>query len=207
METIRARPKARIGQPVWDMAQLYPAQGYWDEEDYLALDGNRLIEFTDGVIEVLPMPTTSHQAIVVYLLTALLSFVRPRKLGEVLVAPLPVRMRKGKYREPDIVFMLAKNAHRVREQYWQSADLVMEVVSPDSESRRRDFRRKRGDYRRARIPEYWIVDPAKQEITVLQLKGSRYVTAQKAGRGDRAACVLLKGFEVEVDKVFKTKNQ
>ncbi len=153
------------------------------------------------------MPTTSHQYIVRFLLTSLMSYVLPRKLGEVLMAPLPVRMRKAKYREPDIVFMSAEHADRVKEQYWQSADLVMEVVSPDAESRRRDFRRKRGDYRRARIPEYWIVDPAKHEITVLQLKGRRYMTAQKAERGDRAASVLLKGFEVEVDQVFKAKNR
>jgi hypothetical protein len=38
---------------------LEALQGLWTEEQYLALTNqtNRLIEFTDGVIEVLPMPT------------------------------------------------------------------------------------------------------------------------------------------------------
>lgn len=40
-------------------------QGLWSDAQYLRLTGqtNRLLEFTDGVIEVLPLPTRSHQAI------------------------------------------------------------------------------------------------------------------------------------------------
>lgn len=44
---------------------LEPLQGLWSVEQYLALTNqtNRLIEYTDGVIEALPMPTDRHQAI------------------------------------------------------------------------------------------------------------------------------------------------
>lgn len=79
---------------------------------------------------------------------ALRAFVRPRKLGEALVAALPVRTHKGTYREPDVLFMLAENSDRIGEQYWQGADLVMEVVSPGKENRERDFKEKRKDYAR-----------------------------------------------------------
>jgi Uma2 family endonuclease len=197
--------KARVGQPAWEVAQLYPNQGYWSEDEYLSLNGNRLIEFTDGVIEVLPMPTTLHQDIVIYLLTALLGFVEPRKIGKVSMAPLRVRLRKEKFREPDLIFMLAKHSNRVRNEYWEGADLVIEVVSDTPQDRVRDLKEKRRAYLSARIPEYWIVDPVEHEITVLQLKGRRYVTAHKAGRGGRVGSVLLKGFEVAVDEVFKSK--
>ena len=59
---------------------LLPAQGAWGEEQYLWLtdQANRLIEFTDGVIEVLPMPTRKHQAISQILFLAFLSFLQPR---------------------------------------------------------------------------------------------------------------------------------
>ena len=48
---------------------LEPLQGLWTEAQYLALTNqtNHLIEFTDGVIEVLPMPTDTHQRILAYL--------------------------------------------------------------------------------------------------------------------------------------------
>ena len=48
---------------------LLPRQGGWSDEDYLWLTNhtNRLIEFTDGLVEVLPMPTEEHQLILVHL--------------------------------------------------------------------------------------------------------------------------------------------
>ena len=57
--------------------QLLPRQGAWSEEQYLWLTdhSNHLIEFTDGYIEVLPMPTRKHQAISRFLLLALLAAV------------------------------------------------------------------------------------------------------------------------------------
>ena len=51
------------------LLDLTPLQGLWTEAQYLALtnQSNHLIEFTDGVIEVLPMPTDTHQRILGYL--------------------------------------------------------------------------------------------------------------------------------------------
>jgi Uma2 family endonuclease len=193
------------GEPAWEVACLFPRQGSWSEDDYLALDTNWLVEFSDGFIEVLPMPTTSHQIIVLALGRLLLAFVEPRKLGTVLVAPLRVRVRRGKYREPDVVFMLAEHADRIHEEYWRGADLVMEVVSPDDESRRRDLITKRGEYARARIREYWIIDPQKEQIKVLRLSGQKYVVHGEYGRGDRAQSALLPGFAVDVDAVLAAK--
>ena len=57
---------------------LLPLQGLWTEEQYLRLTDqtNRLIEFTEGYVELLPMPTRKHQAISRVLFLALLSFVQ-----------------------------------------------------------------------------------------------------------------------------------
>ena len=54
---------------VWPAEQveidLHALQGLWSDEQYMRLtEGtNRLIEFTAGVLEVLPMPTNKHQRI------------------------------------------------------------------------------------------------------------------------------------------------
>ena len=47
------------------LAEILPRQGQWSEQEYLVLTAHRtrLIEFTDGFLEVLPMPTDKHQAI------------------------------------------------------------------------------------------------------------------------------------------------
>lgn len=195
-------------EPAWDVAKLFPPQGLWTEEEYLELtqSTNKLVEFTDGFIEVLPMPTETHQLILLYLLDALRAFVSPRRLGTVLMAVLRVRLRSGKFREPDIVFMRAENASRRRDEFWQGADLVMEIVSPDPHSQR-DYDKKREDYAEAGIPEYWIVDPAEERITVLKLSGDNYAVHGQFTPGDTATSALLEGFGVDVDAVFAAGNQ
>jgi Uma2 family endonuclease len=192
-----------VGQPAWDVALLYPLQGGWSEEDYLSLAfaENWLIEYTDGCVEVLPMPTIAHQLIVRFLFDALRAFVEP-SLGVVLFAPLPVWMAKGKYREPDLIFNFSDNHVKRAKDYYEGADLVMEVVSDDERGRGRDYETKRTDYAEAGIPEYWIVDPQQQRITVLALEGRQYVEHGVFTAGGQATSRLLQGFAVEADTVF-----
>jgi Uma2 family endonuclease len=197
-------PTNVAGEPTWDIARLFPNQGMWSEEEYLELKGNQLIEFSHGYLEFLPMPTTTHQLIVVYLYRTLAAFVEPRKLGTPLVAPLRVRIVPGKYREPDIVFMLAAHAARILEEFWEGADLVMEVVSDDN--RRRDLETKRLEYGEAGISEYWIVDPQQSSITVLRLEGDHYAVDGEYRAGDQARSALLAGFVVDVTTVFNQRR-
>ena len=184
----------------WEIAQLFPAQGQWSEEEYLALDTNRLVEFSHGRAEVLPMPTQSHQLLVIALFALLHSFVRTRTLGTVLLAPMRVQLWPGKYREPDILFMRAEHDDRRTERRWFGADLVMEVVNPDDPAR--DLVIKRREYAQAGIPEYWIADPTRKSITVLTLSGQTYVLHGAFDEDAVATSVLLDGFTVNVRAVF-----
>jgi Uma2 family endonuclease len=195
-------PVAGMPEPEWEVARLFPARGAWSEEEYLDLETNHLVEFSDGRLEVLPMPTESHQDIVRFLFQALWAHVQARGLGKVLFAALPVRLWRGKFREPDVLFMRAENAHRRHEKFWAGADLVMEVVSADPKDRKRDLVTKRREYARAGIAEYWIVDPAEQRIQVLTLAGQNYQVHGDFGSGDEATSLLLPGFCVSVDAVF-----
>jgi Uma2 family endonuclease len=190
-----------VAEPVWEIAELFPEQGSWTEEQYMRLPGNRLVEFSDGMVEILPMPSQRHQDIVGLLYTLLLSFVATRRLGKVLIAPFKIRLWPGKNREPDVMFMLAANSHRRFEEYWQGADLVMEVVSPDDPDR--DIVTKKEEYAKAGIPEYWLVNPMSQTITIFVLtQGSSYQEAGVYNKGDVAVSRLLEGFTVDVATVF-----
>jgi Uma2 family endonuclease len=207
MNQMLRKSRPRKAEPTWEIAHLFPAQGYWSEEDYLELDTNWLVEFTDGYVEVLPMPTTSHQLLVAYLYGLLFGFVSKRDLGTVVFAPLRVRLRRGKFRLPDLVFMRKEHARRVGEEFWEGADLAMEVVSEGSEARHRDFQKKRQAYARAGISEYWIVDPLKEIIMVLRLAGTRYVVHGEFPKGTVASSHLLPDFQVDVTEAFKQANR
>ena len=168
------------------VADLSALQGFWTQAQYLKLTnhGNRLIEFTDGWLEVLPMPTQRHQAISRFLFLALVTFVHDRG-GNVFYAPWRLRIRDGKFREPDLLLVRDAGDPRCRDDYWRGADLVVEVVSPAVPDR--DLVDKRADYAEAGVPEYWIVNPSGETMTVLalggrRLPGIRRVPAGRAGR-------------------------
>ncbi|NJM08118.1 Uma2 family endonuclease [Candidatus Gracilibacteria bacterium] len=183
------------------VVSLDPLQGHWTEEQYLLLTDqtNRLLEYTDGYIEVLPMPTDNHQAMLEWLFLALKAFIE-RLGGKVRFAPLRVLVREGKYREPDILLVRDARDPRRQNRFWLGADLVAEIVSEDDPER--DTKVKRADYAYAGIPEYWIVNPFEQTITVLALKDETYTEYGVFRRGEQAASKLLEGFSIRVDGVF-----
>ena len=192
--------KKRSLEPTWEIARLFPMQGQWSVDDYLALDEGRIIELSHGHLEVHEVPTPMHQEIMIYLLFALRRFTEKHGLGKALCAPMPVQLQEGKFSEPDVIFMLAKNDNRRGKKFWIGADLVMEVVSPDN--RGRDLRIKRREYAMAGIPEYWIVDPEEKQIIVLTLDDESYIEHGIFGEGTTATSLLLDGFGVAVDEVF-----
>jgi Uma2 family endonuclease len=203
MATLRRTAERTDNKKEFDreIAALLPDQGEWSEEDYLWLTNhtNRLIEFSNGRIEVLPMPTEKHQAILSYLFLAFHAFVHPIG-GKVFFAALRLRLRTGKFREPDLLLLRSADDPRRGNAYWEGADLVVEVVSPDDPNR--DLVKKRREYAQAGIPEYWIVNPQTETIAVLRLEGAKYREHGLFGRGTTATSALLAGFEVGTDAVF-----
>ncbi len=180
---------------------LAPLQGTWTEEQYLKLTDHtrRLIEFSDGELEVLPMPTRNHQVILALLYELFVRFVRPAG-GIVLFAPLRLRIRERCFREPDLLLLRDAGDPRNQNRYWLGADLVVEVVSPDNPER--DTVEKRNDYAEGRISEYWIVNPDAATITVLTLDGDTYREHGVFGRGTTVTSPLLAGFALAVDAVL-----
>ena len=182
------------------LCDLLPRQGCWSDEEYLWLTDhtNRLIEFTDGHIEELPMPTDTHQAILAFFYTLFCDYIRPR--GVVRFASLRLRIREGKFREPDLLLLRDRSDPRRQDRFWLGADLVVEVVSADCPQR--DLVAKRIDYAEAGIPEYWIADPRNATIRVLALESETYIEHGVFARGDTATSRLLDGLRVDVGAVF-----
>ena len=190
-----------VGQDDRVLAEAEALQGLWTQDQYLAITNacNFLVEFTDGQIEVLPMPTRHHQAILAFLYRAIFDWTRTHG-GEAFFSPLRLRIREGKFREPDLLVLRDANDPRNQNAYWLGADLVIEIVSPDNP--RRDLHTKRGDYAEAGIPEYWIVNPLDDTITVLILSGDAYAEHAVCVRGDQVEGTILPGFSVDATEVL-----
>jgi Uma2 family endonuclease len=203
MKTATRQTSALARRQEWRdvLEEVLPRQGEWSEQAYLLLTDHRnhLIEFTDGFLEVLPMPTDKHQSILQFLFLAFFHVVQPTG-GQVHFAPLRLQIREGKYREPDLILFLSAADPRRQDRFWRGADLVLEVVSEDDPER--DLIDKRSDYAEAHVPEYWIVNPQTETITVLRLHGDAYQEAGVYRRGELARSVLKSNFAVAVSDVF-----
>ncbi len=194
-----ATDEMQIGQPTWRMALLYPPQGSWTEQEYLALDAGRQIEFDRGWVEVLDLPTKEHQRMVRFLFLLMESFVTTRRLGEVFFAPLPVRLWDGKYREPDLIFI--KHGRHDFGKYPDGADMIIEIVSDSPGDRKRDLETKVAEYETAGIQEYWVVDPQQKIVLVHQLVHSKYIV-ESFTLGQTSNSGVLEGFSVDVAELF-----
>jgi Uma2 family endonuclease len=152
-------------------------------------------------LEFLPVPTFSHQDLVIYLFERLNAFIGRRTPREVYVAPFRVRVATGNIREPDVAYIRAWRIQD-RKAAANGADLVMEVVSADPRDHERDYSEKRNEYAATGIPEYWIVDPQLKIITVLVIDGHEYKVHGEFKPGSTATSASLPGFEINVGEAF-----
>lgn len=191
----------RVQHPAVEVAEIFPTQGQWTEDDYFALpDTNRLVELSEGRLIMPPLPTYSHQFALGELFILLHEFVNKHDLGVVCLAPFPVRLWPGKIREPDILYVSKENANRISEKYCGPPDLAVEITSL---STRPTYRRDKSiEYAQAGVQEYWLVDPEKRTIEVFILREGKYKLLGKWGPGEVAKSALLAGLEVAVDKIF-----
>ena len=198
-------PRSQRGEPVWEVAYCYPRQGDWIEADFLEFEtSNFPAELVDGCLELLPMPTRTHQRLLRYLIGLLQSAVTPSSLGEVLFASCPIRLAPGHLREPDL--FVAKLSESDEPPAAADVLWVLEIVSPGQLNRDRDLIEKRRDYAQARIPEYWIVDPVEETVTVLSLDGQSYRTHGEFKPGTVATSPLLPKFQINVTELFESAH-
>ena len=188
------------------VAELFPPQGEWTEADYFSLpETNRYLELSEGRLIMPPHPTRSHQAALEALYVRIRAFVGERNLGEVHVAPLPVRLWPGKIREPDIFFISAEHRDRIGEKVCGVPDLVVEVISPGT--REVDRGEKFAEYAKAGVREYWIVDPEKRTVEVFALRGHVYEPLGIFREGETARSALLQGLEISVKEIFADQGR
>ena len=131
----------------------YEAFLEWADEDTRA-------EWVDGEIIMTSPASFEHQEIVRFLISTLGTFVEVHQLGVVLSAPFQMKLQRSG-REPDVLFVRDEHRDRLKPTYLGGpADLVIEVVSPESVSR--DRGEKFVEYEQAGIEEYWLIDPRRK---------------------------------------------
>jgi Uma2 family endonuclease len=160
-----------------------------------------MAEWVDGEAFIMAPPATIHQRIAAFLLRCLGFYVEARSLGEVLIAPVQMRLPNSG-REPDILFVATANLHRIEGRYLNGpADLAIEVVSPDS--RKRDYVDKFREYAEAGVREYWLVDGVKKQAAFYGLGADGSYHALPVSADNVFHSEVLTGLWLRVDWLWQ----
>ena len=174
--------------------------------EYLALEIEGLWELVDGELYEMPPPNVDHQELIGFLywmLRAYLDETTP-KLGRVWHG-VGVALTDSMMLIPDLAFVRSQRQDILRPNYIDGApDLVVEALSSD---RRRDLTLKRGWYATAGIPEYWILDPVNDTITILELSDGEYAERAVLGRDDVLNTPMMPGFELPLERLFANPDR
>lgn len=143
-------------------------------EDYLNYDDgtDTRYELVDGELIAMPTESDLNDRIASFLFATFLQMGIPYyRLS--MKAQIAVSGTRATARQPDLMVLSEEAAtalngvnQRLITHDMPPPLLVIEVVSPNQENR--DYRHKRTEYAGRHIPEYWIVDPIAQKVTVLE---------------------------------------
>jgi Uma2 family endonuclease len=171
----------------------------WD--DYLALPGEtRNTDLIDGKL-VVNAPSAQHERVIGNLLFAARLWLREAgRLGE-WTTQQPVKVNDRRGYQPDASWFPVEQCGRPDEaaRYDGLPAVVVEVLSPST--RAIDLLRKRADYERLGVTEFWVLDPQSSSALVLRLEGDRFdqVALEAA---DELTSPRLPGFAVAVGSLF-----
>jgi Uma2 family endonuclease len=174
----------------------FEAGDIWDTPE----DGNRY-EVIDGELYVTPPPTLAHQNASSTLHGYLWPYVRQRRLGKLFSAPVGVVLDDENGIQPDLVYVSRERLGILSERAIEGApDLVMEVLSPSTQSRDRGLKMRR--YAAAGVPHYWIVDPRARALEEYRLTASGYELVGTSGPGGTFRPALFPGLEIPIDDLW-----
>ncbi len=156
------------------------AKAFLTYADYAALpDDGKRYEILDGELFVTPSPSPQHQIILENLVNVLGDYVRRRRLGKVLFAPLHVIFADSSIAQPDAIYLDAASMPLISRRGIEGGPpLVVEVLSPSTA--RTDRSVKFALYARYGVGFYWIVDPEARALEAYRLEGAGYILAMRA---------------------------
>jgi Uma2 family endonuclease len=149
--------------------------GPYRAADYWKLPEGEQVELIRGRLIMSPSPSSLHQ-IVVLRLARILERAEEATDGLMLISPMDVILSDDTILQPDLLYVAKERRGIVKNRVEGPPDLVMEILSPDSD--RRDKTEKLDLYAKYGVAEYWIIDPSSQVIEFLLLNQGRYVMMQ-----------------------------
>jgi Uma2 family endonuclease len=188
-----------LGATMMALRRSAPQSMTYDEYCLLPDDGKRY-QVIEGELIASPSPHYRHQRIVWSLGQILFAYAETRRLGEVVGAPIDVILEPNTIVQPDLLFIRRDNLGIIGNVISGAPDLCIEVLTPSTGLH--DRYAKKAVYARCGVLEYWIIDPAREVVSVFEIDGDTYrVRIEATGDGIVTSGVLT-GFQIIAQSVF-----
>ncbi|MFC4617583.1 Uma2 family endonuclease [Camelliibacillus cellulosilyticus] len=171
------------------------------KEQEIGYDEFERFEIIGGVrYELKPAPTVNHQLLLGHLYHMFYSSCQLN--GVVLISPLDVYFDEDNLFQPDLVFISNENLTIIKEKRIEGApDLVAEILSPSTSIN--DKIRKKKQYERFGVKEYWIIDPVHLLVDQLIRNDGSYELYATYGNDMVIHSPFFSCIAVHTDKLFK----
>ncbi len=177
-------------------------------KDYLTWPDEERWELIDGVAyNMSPAPSRRHQEIVGELYRQIANYLLDKPC-QVYIAPFDIRLPEADEPDdeietvvqPDIVVFCDRNKLDDRGARG-TPDIVIEILS--LYTAKKDFVTKRSLYERHKVLQYWIVDPATDEVVIFKLKDNKYGEPQEYNKGKKIRVDIFEDLEIDLSTIFK----
>lgn len=174
-------------------------------EDFLVKYDGQFAEWIDGEVILTMSASDRHQDLESFLSAILRIYVEENDLGVIRTAPLVMKLAKEKRgREPDLLFVSKKNLHHLKKNYLDgAADLVIEIISP--ESRGRDRGDKFYEYESEGVKEYWLIDYERQQAEFYNLDKKGIYQFSMPDENNIFHSQAIKNLQLKVDWLWQEK--
>jgi Uma2 family endonuclease len=173
-----------------------------DELELMPDDGNHY-EVIEGELFVSRAPDFIHQAVIMTLGHLISLYLDKNPVGVLATGPGIIFSRFSGV-IPDLVFVTHETRKKILSggKLKAAPELVVEIISPGAENRRRDRIAKRNLYGKHGVQEYWIVDPKARTVEVYNLQEKILVPEEKLKEKNKLTSSVLQGFSCKVESIF-----
>ena len=167
-------------------------------------DDNNRYELIEGELFVSRAPGIPHQRVLHNLQMELGLYLKGNPVG-ILVPGTGAIFSDYDAVIPDLVFVRTDRWAEVTsgQKITSAPDIVVEILSPGSENRRRDLSVKRQLYAKYGVKEYWIVDSDDQAVLIFHLREQALEEVSTLRGIDEITSPMLAGFHLRASAVFE----
>lgn len=181
------------------LVKTYTLEEFWQLPD--PPDRSKL-ELIAGVLYMTPPPEYTHDHVVKRLIRLLTRhLIETDDKGDLLVPRAAIWTSARTYLEPDLFYVSAELAAGQDPKHRDSADLVVEVISPGSAIYDRNT--KAETYAALGVRELWLIDEVEQTVEVRrQTGGGTFDEGRTFGRVESVESMVFPSLRLSVEQLF-----